>query len=472
VSGGLFKSGAWLGDGSAGYARLSSSARHDLQLSLACYDTSCAGPQLIDLERPPPSPAVVEAPSPLIGQFALLGVGPVGRQAGSSLVLGEADAVLIYYPLRFADGTVPLWPGALSQSVLIDMPPNERLGSAAAIGDLDGDGVGDLAIGAPTQRGGAGVVYIVSGAALPANGVFELHDSSTRVISGMGTEALGSSLAIVPTPTGNVLAVGARYQGGDQGLVYVIQPQPGEVSSQSATLKIIGSWSSHAFGALAVDDFDGSGPTLAVGVPGESAVVLVHLSGLASGVVFSLEPGTVLDGRVAGAGNFGATLATGLLRGSSTRMLAVGAPSADKVYVFEGGTVKKWSAPAWTFNGRAGTQFGGSVAFGKPDSTGGSLFIGAPASSPLGRNGAGAAYLFHGSAVGNPGQMPSLGLANAALVAWGVHDQDGAGAAVALGGFDVSDGLDVMFLANNSATDDAGGSHDGAVYGIKGVPSP
>ena len=113
-------------------------------------------------------------------------------------------------------------------------------------------------------------------------------------------------------------------------MVYVIQPQPGDVSSQSAIMHIIDvSPTSRAFGALAVDDFDGTGLTLAIGAPGEGVVWLFRSTRILNSLAIDVGTQPTADrpdGRLTGTSDFGASLATGLLRGSSTRMLAVGAP--------------------------------------------------------------------------------------------------------------------------------------------------
>jgi hypothetical protein len=480
LSGALFHQGAWLGDGATSpQTGLSSHRRDDATLSLACLAASCTGPVVVDLEQPPTTPAVVQV-SNGIGPFYLLAVGNFAEPTSvpySSLVLAPGNAVTIYKPVRIADGTVPRSPDSLSQSVLIDNGPSSHFG-AATIGDLNGDGIADLVIAAPTDGGGAGMVYVVDGGALPSSGVAYLGNSTVSLrISGDVGEQLGSTLAILPSPMGNLLAVGARWHGTNAGAVYVFPWQRSQITSQNAMVKIIDvTPSAMPFSALAVGDFDGMGPALAIGSPGDSAVYLLRSQRIVnSGQAIDLGPTPPLlaDGMVIGPGDFGTSLASGFLRGTSTRMLAVGAPGADAVYVFEGSTIDKWKTPTWKITGFQGSHFGTAIAIGRPDtSDAGSLWIGAPGSSPFGRTGAGASYLFRGSSLGDPGLTPTLAVPSATLVAWGPFDGDGLGAQVALGNFDISDDLDMMFVSNSTNNSTGSFGNQGAIYGIKGVPVP
>lgn len=109
--------------------------------------------------------------------------------------------------------------GAPLVSVLLGAPGELFGHSVCGIGDVDGDGVPDLAVGAP-QDGTAGVnagrVRVVSGA-----------DGSTvlRTIQGASGEKLGTSLASLGDVTGDgrpELAIGASNGGaGQRGQAYV-----------------------------------------------------------------------------------------------------------------------------------------------------------------------------------------------------------------------------------------------------------
>ena len=132
----------------------------------------------------------------------------------------------------------------------------DQAGSAVAAGDLNGDGVADLVIGAryadPGGRTSAGEVYAIYGGS-SASGWVSL-DSSFTGVRWQGAAAMdqfGEALATGDFNGDNIddLAVGASWAtpGGrvDAGTVYVFFGQPGplpslDLSSQSAPLTLWG----------------------------------------------------------------------------------------------------------------------------------------------------------------------------------------------------------------------------------------
>jgi hypothetical protein len=462
LGGGLFAGGAWLGGSNASENTVLSGTQHsDANLSLACDGLGCPPVDVIDLAAPPASPAVVLARASIFGPLRLLAVGPVGQGVnpqGAALIAADDGDVLIFRPIRLAGGGMR-WPDAIAPSLVVHLKLGEAPVEAAAVGDIDGDGVTDLALGAPLARSAAGLVMVLPGTSLQGTGEVDLGSPTASVqrIHGESSEALGSSLAVVPG-TG-ALAVGAPQAGGT-GRAYLITPQPGEISSTTATAMVNGRSGTHLGRVLAVDDLD-NGSTLVLGAPEEGTVYLVRVARLTTGTVIDLATTNAANARLIGPGDFGASLATGSLRNPHT--LTVGAPGGDRVFAFEGGAIESWSAPAWTFVGATGSQFGASVALGHPAALSG-LLVGAPAASPLGRSSGGTIHFFRGDRLGDAGVVPSFGLTEAAFVAWGANDLDGAGARVLCGNFDASDQFDTMLLATTGAP--------GAVYGIKGLPSP
>jgi hypothetical protein len=452
----MFRNGGWVGgDGASQPTTLSPGKHTDVTLTLACGAADCSAIDVVDLQQPAVTPAVFETTATQSGDpLQALAFGPLG--ASSALVVADSAQARIYRPLDLT--AAPHWPDRLQPTLTILAKSGEPFGAAAAIGDLDGDGVADLAIGSPSARGGSGLVDVFSGAALPSSGLYVLDTNLTyamvRRIHGENGEGLGAALAIIPGASGNLLAIGAP-NAGDAGAIYAIQPQAGEISSTAATAKILGPAGAHAGAALAADVFDVSN-ALAIGAGGR--IYLVRAAGLTAGTTVNLPSGA--EGLLTGPAGFGTVLATGAL-GAGPHALAVGAPDSDQVFVFQGGSIDSWHAPQRTLSGLHGTRFGASVAIGAPAAAGPALLVGAPASSPLGRVTGGAAWLFRSSAAGSAG---SIDVGSAAFVAWGANDQLSAGAQVAFGPFDIVSPSDLIFVGQSGLP--------GAAYGIEGLPSP
>ncbi len=164
----------------------------------------------------------------------------------------------------------------------------DRIGSAFAVGDFDGDGVDDLAIGDPGENHGAGAVFVLRGSAtaslLTATGRQTWTQGSDGVPGGAEPgDGFGSALAVGDF-AGNGrtdLAIGVPYESFDgitqAGYVNVLY------STGSAGLTGTGSqgWSRNSTGltgpgasyarfgtTLAAGDFDGRGhDSLAIGAP-------------------------------------------------------------------------------------------------------------------------------------------------------------------------------------------------------------
>ncbi len=206
-----------------------------------------------------------------------------GHEAGAAYVVLDVDALEPYTPLVEAG------------LVLGGAEPQDHAGfDVAALGDFDGDGLDDVAISAPeasTDLPAVGKVYVVSGGELSA-GALEDHtvirggDHWGRVgerlygPQDLDGDGLGDLLvgAPYPTPAGTVAAgwLGAIH-GSDTALstqVLSIDISPGTTTS-SADAAWVHSALGTLFGraALVVDDRTGDGlPELLVGAPGLTAV--------------------------------------------------------------------------------------------------------------------------------------------------------------------------------------------------------
>jgi hypothetical protein len=331
---------------------------------------------------------------------AVLGAGDLNRDGVPDIAVGA--------PIDdFAIGTAFVYSGAKG-TTLYQVYPLELRGyfgaALASAGDLDGDGVPDLIVGAPfTSRPeeafGVGSVLVFSGATGKLLFNFVGGEAGTYMgwsVAGVGDLdqdgvpdlAIGTPFATV----GNVIGVGrVDIRSGATGdLLYKIEGQ------QSGDFL---GWAVASIGDL---DLDGI-PDLLVGAPNASPAG-VSLAG--SVEVRSGRTGSLLY-RINGeepAAYFGRSLAAlGDIDGDGFDDFGVGAPAASaegfpergSAFVFSGAT----GALIYRFDGAgAFDEFGAAVAGGDIDGDGvPDIAIGSPSASPGGRVGAGSALVFSGA---------------------------------------------------------------------------
>lgn len=325
-----------------------------------------------------------------------LAVGMPGASVGAVL---NAGAVCVIYG-------GPLAPPSqrFDQSNLQNFAENgDQFGVAIHAGDLNGDGLDELVIGAPQESindegielANAGALHVVTGDASGlgvAGNVFRSKDNIGAFgITAAANEFFGTSFAIgnfsAFTAT-NELAVGAPGETGG-GTVLVFSSQTGIIAQIDAPISVssphydlLGTGvDGDVFGfSLAAGDFNGDGTDdLAIGIPGDDDLAVQPGAGAVMvlyGDWVSLDDSneqvfyeSILDGGALGVNmfdHFGQVLSAGDFNADGYADLAIGAPFDDSLGVLNSGevTVLYGSATGLSF---AGVQLLGMIFFGSLD---------------------------------------------------------------------------------------------------------
>ncbi len=235
----------------------------------------------------------------------------------------------------------------------------------AGRGDIDGDGLGDLIVGAPHASTGRGLVYVIPAATIAAGGVLDIGDAAAVTIEGSEiNDHLGEALAYVGDVDGDGiddLAAGAPDSDvtwPDGGAVFLFKGAA-EVATGAApdTLAVIGSeWDDFSVGGAFAGrgDVDGDGLGDLV-VAGTYALLGPIMKGGRAYLFHGRTSGwdeltdvTEAAAGIAGVGvgdNLGTGLALGDVDGDGVDDLIIGAPYRDsagsdsgEVYLFWGPT--------------------------------------------------------------------------------------------------------------------------------------
>ncbi len=338
---------------------------------------------------------------------------------------------------------------------------NDQFGAGLAVGDFNGDGIADLAIGTPGQSvggaAGAGAVYILFGSrasGLKTTGA-QLWTQNSVNIQGTSEagDHFGAALATGDFNNDHHIdlavgvpdeAVGSIANAGAVNIIYGAQGGLAAKNNQMFAGINSGAAAGDLFGtALAVGDFNADGfRDLAIGSPGRASSGLVAagvvnvLYGTRTGLqtknmqTWSAGAGGVM-GTATAAGEFGAALAAGDFNDDSRSDLAIGAPgenvgstAAGAVHVLMGSSARLTATnnQLWNENNTgvtgstaaAGDRFGASVAAGSMNGDRlGDLAIGVPGKTISGNAKAGSVTVLYGAAVSSTQQFAGLGPANA-----------------------------------------------------------
>ncbi|SDR87137.1 FG-GAP repeat-containing protein [Friedmanniella luteola] len=381
--------------------------------------------------------------------YADLAVGVPLEDVGTT---ADAGAVQVFYGAAGGlSGTRSLVLHQNVNGVADTAERGDRFGSAVAMGDLNGDGFGDLAVGVPLEDVGtrvdAGAVQVFYGSSTglqPTRNQFLTQDSAGALDVAEAGDRFGGAVAVGDVAGSTIadLAVGVPLEDvgriRDAGAVHLLRGSRSGVTTtndqlvhqNSAGANDVAETGDHFGQALAVGDVSGSTKRdLVVGIPYENvgrvadagAVHVLRGTGgalsTAGDQVISQNTKNVADKAETG-DRFGWSLAVADLAGNSKADLAVGVPrenvgsisDAGAVHLLRGGTggVSASGDQLVSQNTRGVADvseksdlFGYSVTAANLAGSGkADLAVGVPLENVVGQTDAGAVAVFEGSTPG------------------------------------------------------------------------
>jgi|GEM_PF-448420 len=474
----------------------------------------------------------------LLGKFSALAVGDFNGDGIQDVLLGapggdgpgntrpDAGEVYLIFGSMALPSSIDLadFPGP--SVVIYGIDPGDNAGFAVAAGDLNGDNIDDIIIGAPgadgprNTRDGLGEVYVILGSpVIPA--VIDLADGDAinMIIYGKNFKSdLGRALASADVDGDSIddIIIGSPRANGpggsrpDAGEVYIIYgdyelPRGIDLRVAKGITTIFGADEDDHLGtALATTDANGDGISdILIGAPeadgagnarpdsGDAYLIYgketlpaeIDLGAAAADVaLFGRDPGD----------KFGSSVLISDVDGDGVEDLVLGAPGArgpdnlkggaGEVYIIYGAEgfpptldLANTSADVVIFGRDPLDNLGSALASGDINDDGiGDLIIGAPgADGPDKRSDAGETYLIYG------GGLPDrIDLAEESanvgvdVTIYGADSLDNLGSSLASGDID-GDGVDDLLIGAIGADGPEDRVPDaGEVYLIYGVPKP
>lgn len=405
---------------------------------------------------------------------------------------GEAGAAYIFYGANTLASSVN---AANANVQFIGEVASDHFGGAVSGGDINGDGISDIIVGAIDEDAGgsaAGAVYIFYGSSSLASQI-DASVASVKLIGEVANDQFGYSVSsgdVNNDGYDDVIAgaIGDDTGGGSAGAAYIFFGSPSLAASIDASLanvKLIGEAAGDNLGASVFTGYinnDAFADAL-VGASGEdtggsaagAAYVFFGSNALASSIDASLA-NVKLIGEDAN-DVLGIAVSTGDVNNDGFADMIVGATGDDTggsnagaTYLFYGSNALAASIDASAANVKligetAGDDLGVSVSAGDINNDGFyDVIVGAQLENTGGED-AGAAYIFYGAT--SLAASIDASLANVKLIGDLTFDNLG----VSVYGFaDINnDGFDDMIAG--ATGNDAGGSAAGAAYVILGSGS-
>jgi hypothetical protein len=256
-------------------------------------------------------------------------------------------------------GSVDLWAGSsgvfATTTLLVEAvgsATGDQLGASLAGGDVSGDGLPDLFVGAP----GAGAVYIIE-SGTTTTGAVDVASIASATIEADSSAAESAGLGISVAGLGDIDGDGLMDMGvasnGGNGAVWIITSPTNGLVTAVADLEIQGNAFNLGSGTLSVvraanTNCNGD-PDVLIGAPSansdEGAVFLFH-DVLGRADTDTSEADAAFYGQSAG-DRFGQGLIHGDFDGDSCGDIAVGAPGMDATTNPDRGGIFIWYGQGW-----------------------------------------------------------------------------------------------------------------------------